>query len=156
MSSSAVSLSTLVHSIASEPRHRVSSDPCPADTDATAISVGGVRVQLPAREVPGSGTVQLGLPGADPVVLTLVRAIADPDPDADADSRLVSLQVTPGDWAAMRTLSLWLFHTPAGAVSNLPDGVPAVASTAVAPSLSVRQSRAASSRVRQTLVVQHG
>lgn len=126
------------------------------ETQLVDISVGGVRVQLPAREVPDTGTVQLGLPGAEPVELTLVRAIPDPDPEADEDSRLVSLQVTPGDWAAMRTLSLWLFHTPAGAVTNLPDGVPAVASTAVAPSLSVRQSRAASARVRQTLVVQHG
>jgi cellulose synthase (UDP-forming) len=37
------------------------------------------------------------------------------------------VQVLAGDWAAHRTLSLWMFHTPPGAVPGLPAGVPAVA-----------------------------
>ena len=48
----------------------------------------------------------------------------------------------------MRTLSLWLFHTPEGAVLDLPAGIPAAASTMPAPSLSVRLSGAAAARVR--------
>jgi hypothetical protein len=48
-----------------------------------------------------------------------------------------------------------LFHTPAGAVTNLPYGVPAAASTQPAPSLSVRQGRAASARVRTRVAALH-
>jgi hypothetical protein len=43
---------------------------------------------------------------------------------------LVKPSLPGGDWAALRTMSLWLFHTPAGAVRGLPDGVPVVAVTA--------------------------
>jgi cellulose synthase (UDP-forming) len=121
------------------------------ETELVDISAGGVSVRLPAEQLPGSGMVELGLPGAGPVKLSLVRTIAGREPD----DRLVSLRVPPGDWAAMRTLSLWLFHTPPG-VSNLPDGAPAAASTAPAPSLSVRQSRAAAARVWPSLAVSHG
>jgi hypothetical protein len=78
----------------------------------------------------------------------VVRAI-----DGGGGDRIVSLQVLPADWAAMRTLSLWLFHTPAGALSDLPAGVPAAASIEPAPSLSVRQSRAAAARVRPAAAV---
>jgi cellulose synthase (UDP-forming) len=39
----------------------------------------------------------------------------------------VAVQVLTGDWAAHRTLSLWMFHTPHGAVPGLAPGVPAVA-----------------------------
>jgi cellulose synthase (UDP-forming) len=49
-------------------------------------------------------------------------------PQQSARYQLASLQVTPGDWAAYRALSLWLFHTPAGALAGFPDGVPAIAS----------------------------
>lgn len=134
-------------------RARVTVDGVP--TDLVDISVGGVSVRLPADRVPGPGMVELGLPGTAPVMLSLVRATADRDPA----HQLVSLRALPGDWAAMRTLSLWLFHTPAGAVTNLPPGVPAAASTEPSPALSVRTSRAASARVRPgaaTPVVQHG
>jgi cellulose synthase/poly-beta-1,6-N-acetylglucosamine synthase-like glycosyltransferase len=116
------------------------------------ISVGGALVRVPAYGVPGTGLVQFGLPGMEPIKLAPIRAVGDDEPG----DRLVSLRVLPCDWAAMRTLSLWLFHTPNGAVSNLPDGVPAAASTAPAHSLSVRQSRAAAARVRPAGAVHHG
>jgi cellulose synthase (UDP-forming) len=115
------------------------------ETELVDISVGGACVRMPSHETPGAGMVQLALPGAEPVKLALHR-------ESSVTLRggtLVSLRALPGDWAAMRTLSLWLFHTPRGAVGNLPDGVPAAASTAPAPSLSVRHSRAAAAQVRQ-------
>lgn len=118
------------------------------------VSVGGVSVRLPATAGPVSDQVEVRLPGADPVTLALVRAAAD---GTDGTDHLVSLRVRPGDWAAMRTLSLWLFHTPAGAATGLPHGVPAAASTAAPPSLAVRHNRAAAARVRAAeLVVHHG
>src|SRR4051794_18029084 len=113
-------------------------------TDLVDISVGGVSVRLPKTEGPGPGMVLLGLPGMAPVKLSLVRAVQA----ENSRERIVSLRALPGDWEAMRALSLWIFHTPAGAVTALPDGIPAAASTRAAPSLSVRQSRAAAARVR--------
>jgi cellulose synthase (UDP-forming) len=118
-------------------------------TDLVDVSVGGVCVRLPIHDGPGPGLVELALPGAEPVKLSLVRTKLGADPDG----QLVSLRVLPGDWAAMRTLSLWLFHTPIGAVSDLPAGVPAAASTAPSPVLSVRQNRAAAALVRPTAAV---
>jgi hypothetical protein len=44
-----------------------------------------------------------------------------------ASNDLASLQVVAHDWIAYRELSLWLFYTPAGAITDLPDRVPAVA-----------------------------
>ncbi|RNM15726.1 glycosyltransferase family 2 protein [Nocardioides pocheonensis] len=127
-------------------------------TDLVDASVGGVSVRMPAHEGPGPGLVELGLPGAGRLQLALVRAAVEDG--FDPDDRLVSLRVLPGDWAAMRTLSLWLFHTPTGAASDLPRGVPAAASTAPAPSLTVRQNRAAAAKVRPAAaaaaVMSHG
>jgi cellulose synthase (UDP-forming) len=122
------------------------------ETDLVDISVGGALVRMPALETLGPGLVQLVLPGADPVKVFPVRATDV----TESGERFASLQVLPTDWAAMRTLSLWIFHTPAGAVANLPDGVPAAACTAPAPSLSVRKSRAASALVRSTVAVSRG
>jgi cellulose synthase (UDP-forming) len=121
------------------------------ETELVDISVGGACVRLPVHEGSGPGLVQLALPGMEPVKLATVHATTA----AGRGEHLVSLRVLPGDWAAMRTLSLWLFHTPAGALKNLPDGVPAAASTEPAPTLSVRQSRAASARVRPEAAVLH-
>ncbi len=122
-------------------------------TDLVDISVGGLSVRVPdgvdLDSGPHHGLVEVELPYTDPVKLLAIRTVIDPS----TGDRLASLRVQPGDWAGMRTLSLWMFHTPAGAVSNLPDGIPAVASTVPAPSLSVRQSRAASARVRALTVV---
>jgi cellulose synthase (UDP-forming) len=120
-------------------------------TQLVDASVGGILVRLPAHDGPGAGLVELGLPGAAPVKLTMVRT----KPGADTGDQLVSLRVQPGDWSAMRTLSLWLFHTPRGAVRHLRPGVPVAASTAPASSPSVRHNRAASARVRTNPVVLH-
>ncbi len=57
------------------------------------------------------------------MALDVVRVT--PGPDA---YQTASLRVREGDWAAYRTLSLWLFHTPVGALPDFPIGVPAVAS----------------------------
>jgi len=122
------------------------------ETDLVDISVGGVSVRLPEREQPGSGLVEVGLPGMEPVKLAVVRSTAGDT----AGDQIVSLRALPQDWAAMRTLALWLFHTPHEAVTDLPAGVPAAASTAPSPALSVRQNRAAASRVRGAAVVLHG
>ena len=40
---------------------------------------------------------------------------------------IVKLSTVDGDWATLRDLSLWLFHTPEGAVPALPPGIPVVA-----------------------------
>jgi cellulose synthase (UDP-forming) len=121
------------------------------DTQVVDASVGGVLVRLPAHVGAGAGLVELGLPEAAAVKLSPVRT----KPAADDEGRLVSLRVQPGDWAAMRVLSLWLFHTPQGAVRHLRPGVPVAASTAPASSPSVRHNRAASARVRTNPVVLH-
>ncbi|GAA3626051.1 glycosyltransferase [Microlunatus ginsengisoli] len=87
------------------------------------ISVGGAAVRLPKGSLAPSGEIALSLPGgADPVLLQTVRIRS-----SDGGSEIASLRVRFGDWAAYRSLSLWLFHTPAGAVDGLPDGIPAVA-----------------------------
>jgi cellulose synthase (UDP-forming) len=114
-------------------------------------SVGGVLVRLPAKDRPGAGLVELGLPGMAPIKMSNVRSALG----ADSDDHLVSLRVPPGDWAAMRTLSLWLFHTPHGAVPGLRPGVPVAASTAPASSSPVRHNRAAAARVRTNPVMIH-
>lgn len=118
-----------------------------APTQLVDASVGGVAIRVPVRDVPEVGLVQVGLPGAEPIKLSVVRTVGG------GAERIVSLQVLPGDWDAMRTLSLWLFHTPAGALADLPAGIPAAASIEPAPSLSVRQSRAAAARVRPAAAV---
>lgn len=117
------------------------------EVDLVDVSVGGVCVRLPFDRAPEARLARLTVPGAEPITVSMVRVTGQPD------ERLVSLRVRPGDWAAMRTLSLWLFHTPPGAVAGLPDGVPAVASTTPSPMVTVRQSRAASARVRGAVVV---
>ena len=45
------------------------------------------------------------------------------------NTEVASLRVFAGDWAAYRTMSLWLFHTPPGVVDGLPPYAPAVAAT---------------------------
>jgi cellulose synthase (UDP-forming) len=89
------------------------------------ISTGGVAVQLPKGAAPSSCLVELSLPGA-PAVKGLCAPLPRRTRGSDAYD-YVSVQVLTGDWAAHRTLSLWMFHTPDGAVPGLPPGVPAVA-----------------------------
>lgn len=120
--------------------------------DLVDVSAGGASIRLPLPEGDEPDLVHIVLPGAEPVVLGWVRAV----PDEQVGDCVVSLRVLPGDWAAMRTLSLWTFHTPAGAVPGLPAGVPAAAITEAAARHSVRQDRVASAKVRLAPVVAHG
>jgi cellulose synthase (UDP-forming) len=88
------------------------------------ISVGGAAVRFPAGSLPNIGLVDFELPGTRAIKMTMVRM-----PQQSSDHELASLQAVTGDWTAIQTMSLWMFHTPAGAVSSLPPGVPAIAST---------------------------
>ena len=94
------------------------------------ISAGGAAVRVPKGTLPASGEVEVALPGAAPVVLQTVRIVSAPG----ASSDVVSLRIRYGDWTAYRSLSLWLFHTPAGVVSGLPAGAPAVAAEGIGTS----------------------
>ena len=87
------------------------------------ISAGGARVRAPYGHLPIDGSVLLTLAGAEPVRLDVVRVNSDDRADT------ISVRAAPGDWAAYRTLSLWLFHTPDGAVPGLPANVPVIALT---------------------------
>ncbi|WP_162943641.1 glycosyltransferase family 2 protein [Arthrobacter celericrescens] len=86
------------------------------------ISMGGAAVRVRSGELPESGPVQLILPGAAPLTLHIVREWT-----TAGGSRTVSLRDLRGEWATYRAISLWLFHTPRGAVPGLPSGVPVVA-----------------------------
>ena len=88
------------------------------------ISVGGAAVRFPAGSLPNLGLVDFELPGTVPIKMTMVRM-----PPQSRDHEIASLQAVDGDWTAIQTMSLWLFHTPAGAVPSLPPGVPAIASS---------------------------
>lgn len=85
------------------------------------ISVGGAAVRFPAGSLPETGLVEFQLPGAAAVKMTMARIH-----HSDA-GEVASLQAARGDWAALRAMSLWLFHTPPGAVRALPPGLPAIA-----------------------------
>ena len=87
------------------------------------ISTGGAAVRFPRGTTPPDGDVELLLPGAEPVTLQTVRMTTGDD----GTSTVATFQIRYGDWDAYRTVSMWLFHTPAGAVEGLPAGVPAVA-----------------------------
>lgn len=87
------------------------------------ISVGGAAVRFPHGTLPSSGEVVLRLPMSAPVRLEVTRLLEQPD-----GMQVASLRAADFDWAAHRTLSLWIFHTPAGALPDFPVGVPAAAS----------------------------
>jgi cellulose synthase (UDP-forming) len=87
------------------------------------ISVGGAAVRFPAGSLPNFGLVDFGLPDTNTIKMTMIRT-----PIQSSEYELASLQAVSGDWGAIRTMSLWLFHTPLGAVPALPAGVPAIAS----------------------------
>lgn len=92
------------------------------DGELIDISVGGAAVRFPAGTMPPAGRVELRLPGTHAVQMEMVRMR-----QTSVHGELASLQVVDGDWAALRTMALWLFHTPAGAVAGLPAGVPVIA-----------------------------
>ncbi len=86
------------------------------------ISLGGVAIAMPTGALPSASEIELVLPGqSEPIVLEAVRVRS-----AD-DAEIASFRVRFGDWAAYRTIALWVFHTPDGVVEGLPDGAPAVA-----------------------------
>ncbi|WP_427132092.1 glycosyltransferase family 2 protein [Pseudarthrobacter sp. S9] len=91
--------------------------------DLLDISMGGASVRFPPGALPGTGTVLLTLPAAEPIALDVVRVMPGP-----GGCQTASLRVREGDWQAYRALSLWLFHTPVGALPDFPPGVPAIAS----------------------------
>jgi cellulose synthase (UDP-forming) len=86
------------------------------------ISVGGAAVRFPAGTLPQAGLVDFVLPGAAPVKMLMARM-----PQQSSGYELASLQAVKGDWPTLRLMSLWMFHTPDGAVPSLPAGVPAAA-----------------------------
>ncbi len=85
------------------------------------VSVGGAAVRFPKGAFSRVGAVELTLPQAEPVTMQVVRISEGPDSD------VASLSLLAGDWEGYRTMSLWLFHTPPGAVAGLPLDAPAVA-----------------------------
>jgi len=87
------------------------------------VSVGGAAVRFPSSASLDAEEVELVLPKAAPVRMGVVRAVVS------GDMLVVTLRVPPGNWAGYRTLSLWLFHTPDGALDGVPSGVPAAAAT---------------------------
>ena len=90
-------------------------------------SVNGIAVQLPVGAPAPGGLVTVELPGGVLLKMEEVRSAA-----GGSESGLLSLRVATGDWRSLASISLWLFHTPSGALPDLPDGVPAVARTASA------------------------
>ncbi|HXC77121.1 MAG TPA: PilZ domain-containing protein, partial [Candidatus Acidoferrum sp.] len=91
------------------------------------VSVGGAAVRFPEGALPAPGLVDFQLPGAAPIKLIMARA-----PKSAAGFELASLQTIDKDWEAYRTMSLWLFHTPPGALPSLPPDVPAIATVSTA------------------------
>ncbi len=89
------------------------------------ISVGGAAVRFGFGTLPSSGLVEFQLPGAEPIKMEMVRVRG-----LGADHDLASLRSLGHDWAAYRTTSLWMFHTPIGAVAGLETGVPVIATLA--------------------------
>ncbi len=90
--------------------------------DLVDVSVGGASVRVQPGSMPSSGLVDVRLPGAEPTKMEIVTSRHVP---GSLDQ--VSLRVPTGGWAGLRTMSLWMFHTPVDAVPGLPPGVPLVA-----------------------------
>ena len=86
------------------------------------VSVGGAAVRFPSATLPVSGLVDVSLPGAPSITMEIVTSRGC----ADGYDR-AALRVPPMNWAAMRVMALWMFHTPQGVVPGLPDGIPVVA-----------------------------
>jgi cellulose synthase (UDP-forming) len=89
------------------------------------ISTGGAAIRVPKGAVPADGVVELRLPGAEPIKVLMASLPRQTAGSATHD--YVSVRAGTSDWAAHRALSMWIFHTPNGAVPGLPNGVPAVA-----------------------------
>ncbi len=93
-----------------------------AEAELVDVSVGGAAVRFARLGPVATGEVLVELPGAEPMVMLLLQVRRRED-----GTCVGTLMVPPGDWQTLCQLSLWMFHTPPGAVPGLPDGVPAVA-----------------------------
>jgi cellulose synthase (UDP-forming) len=89
------------------------------------ISTGGAAIRLPKGSASASGVVELRLPGAASIKVLMASLPRQTASSATHD--YVSVRAATGDWEAHRALSMWIFHTPSGAVPGLQPGVPAVA-----------------------------
>ncbi len=84
------------------------------------ISVSGAAVRMAPGALTPMGAVSVELPGAGPITMVATMSpVQAPDM-----ANVVTLSAVSGDWETLRNLSLWLFHTPAGALPQLPAGVP--------------------------------
>jgi cellulose synthase (UDP-forming) len=91
------------------------------------VSVGGAAVRFHAGSLPEVGLVEFQLPGAPTIKMEMVRMR-----HSSTEFELASLGVVANDWDAYRASSLWMFHTPSGAVPGLAPGIPVVAMTQAA------------------------
>ena len=96
------------------------------EVDLLDVSVGGAGVRACDGGVPTAGMVLVDLPGAPGVKMEVVSTRPHRDGGVHA-----SLRVPATSWDGLRAMSLWMFHTPRGAVRGLPPGVPVVASMPV-------------------------
>jgi cellulose synthase (UDP-forming) len=88
------------------------------------VSIGGAAVRFSHGSLPSVGLVEARLPGAPPMKMELLRI-----QHVAGRGDFASLKVVDGDWRALEVMSLWLFHTPVGAVPSIPAGVPVIAIT---------------------------
>jgi cellulose synthase (UDP-forming) len=88
------------------------------------VSAGGAALRLPPGTPHPIGLSTLELPGSAALKMEEVwsqQGIRDPD--------LVTLRIADRDWDSYAKLARWMFHTPDGAIANLPPGVPVVAAS---------------------------
>jgi hypothetical protein len=87
------------------------------------VSVNGAAVRLEPGHHLSGGYVSLTLPGAVPLKMELASATPE--------GEVAKLTLPAEDWDGLRTLALWLFHTPPRTVAGLPTGIPVAAITSV-------------------------
>jgi cellulose synthase (UDP-forming) len=90
------------------------------------VSAGGAALRLPPGTPHPIGMSSLELPGGAPVKMAEVMTQQGA---RDRDRDLVTLRIGEGDWDSYAKLARWMFHTPDGAVADLPAGVPVVAAS---------------------------
>jgi len=83
------------------------------DVDVDNLSVTGAALRCSYPLIAGE-TAELTLPGADPVAVTV---LASRDHDGH---HLITVRTDSADLDALRTISLWMFHTPAAAGLGAP------------------------------------
>jgi cellulose synthase (UDP-forming) len=91
------------------------------------VSAGGAAMRLPKGAPHPTGMSTLELPGAAPIKMEEIWTQL-----TERDEDLVTLRISEGDWDSYAKLALWLFHTPDGAIADLPRHVPVIAASRVA------------------------